>query len=362
MTSLLTSEELRDTARRLLQPHRERRGSAADLWAVMIESGWLALAVPEEFGGLGQPFAALATLYQELGRVPVAQPFMGASIGLGLLVATQRQGADLQSLIDEAIGGTAIVVSASCDPDGLPCAAALPGGIAAAARFVADAGQATHLLLPVTGDELTLLLIARSRAGVGVHELPTWDSSRRVAHLEFSRDSIDRALPVLRGAAAVEALTDAAAHFDLALACDALGGSEQIFQQTLDYMKVRQQFGRTIAGFQALKHRCADLAMELAAAGALVRRACGLGASAGTERRAAAAVARLYAGSVYCHVTEEAVQLHGGIGFTWDHDCHIFLKRARLDEVLGGAAARRKDTLARSMFSAACRERTDPPA
>jgi alkylation response protein AidB-like acyl-CoA dehydrogenase len=130
------------------------------------------------------------------------------------------------------------------------------------------------------------------------------------------------------------ALARAAAHFDLALACDAVGSAEQILAETLTYMETRKQFNRVIASFQALKHRCADLKTSMEASRALVDASCAAFAAGQGEWRAMAAASRLHAGAVYPQVTEEAVQLHGGIGFTWEQSRHLFLKHAPLNDVL----------------------------
>ena len=143
------------------------------------------------------------------------------------------------------------------------------------------------------------------------------------------------------------------AHHDLALACDALGGSDAVFDETLEYLQIRQQFNRPIASFQAIKHRCADLCTALGAAEALVTAACDAFSTRAGDWHTAAVCGRLYASAVYRRVTEDAIQLHGGIGFTWEHRCHRYLKRARLNDALGGTPEQRKDAVAPALFRAA---------
>jgi alkylation response protein AidB-like acyl-CoA dehydrogenase len=161
---------------------------------------------------------------------------------------------------------------------------------------------------------------------------------------------------VLRGADASAALLRIRAHFDLALACDALGGAEAVFDETLAYLHQRHQFNRPIASFQAIKHRCAEHKVSIEASRALVDVACRGAADQCAAWRTKAACARLYAGTVYRNLTEDCVQLHGGIGFTWEYPCHLFLKRARLGEILGGTPEQRKDQAAPALFGMLRRE------
>jgi len=357
---LIQQDELRDSARRVLDRKASRRLPAAQdggvqwsdpgLWRTIADLGWLGIAVPEAMGGLGQPFYVLATLYQELGRVLSAQPFSSATIGLGAFV---RCGGAASVLVDQAIAGDSVIVLTS----GLGTVGASVAGtktvLSGTVRTVPDAGIATHLLVPIDCGEPALALVGLPHPGVSVVHRSTWDQTRQVFDVAFADAEIDSAAVLVRGDAATSLLDHAAAQLDLALACDAIGGSDAIFAETLDYMGIRQQFGRPIASFQALKHRCADLKMAMEASRSLTEAACRAFSDDCDGWRAAAACSRLYAGSVYRTVTEEAVQFHGGIGFTWEHDCHLFLKRARLSEVIAGSSEQRKDQVAPALFRAA---------
>jgi alkylation response protein AidB-like acyl-CoA dehydrogenase len=194
-----------------------------------------------------------------------------------------------------------------------------------------------------------------SHPGLVIEVRKAWDLTRgQVFDVSFEQLELPLSSLILQGDTASQALLRAAAHFDLALACDAIGGSDQILSETLAYMQTRTQFGRTIASFQALKHRCADLATDIEVARALVNSAC-QSTDGALAWRTQAAACRLHAGAVYRRVTEDAVQLHGGIGFTWEHSCHLFLKRARLNDALGGTPEQRKDQVAPHILAAAAR-------
>jgi alkylation response protein AidB-like acyl-CoA dehydrogenase len=292
----------------------------------------------------------LAALYQELGRVLSPQPFVSATIGLGAFI---RCGDAPSDLVDAAVSGESIIVLASGQGTVGASVAGSKIILSGTVRTVLDAGVATHLLVPIDCGEAALALIGLPHPGMSIVHRPTWDQTRQVFDIEFKGAKIDSAAIVVRGDAAASVLDHAAAQLDLALACDAIGGSDAIFTETLDYMGIRQQFGRSIASFQALKHRCADLKMGMEASRSLTDAACRAFSDDRGDWLASAACSRIYTGSVYRTVTEEAVQFHGGIGFTWEHDCHLFLKRARFNDVIAGSPEQRKDKVAPALFRAA---------
>ena len=362
LDALLDTEELRDSARRVLAEQIDRQALLAHareaappdraLWKLMAELGWLGLAVPEERGGLGQPLAVVAVLYDELGRALSREPFVGAVVGLEALCHPAVSGS-AAAVVEAGVAGEAVVVPA-LDPGGLlVCrtegATRVVDGVL---RNVLDAPHATHLVLPVAGEAPFIALVALPHPGVVVTHRPTWDLSRDIADIEFRGLALTDAEIVLRDEAAVQALARMQTHFDLALACDALGGASAAFEETLAYMHQRQQFNRPIASFQALKHRCADHKVGIEASRALLRAACHTADADPATSLEKAARARLHAGAVYRTLTEDCVQLHGGVGFTWEYPCHLFLKRARLGEVLGGTTEQRKDRVAPVLFRA----------
>ncbi|AEI81850.1 acyl-CoA dehydrogenase (plasmid) [Cupriavidus necator N-1] len=367
MEVLIDNDELRDSARRVLERHVDRKTLLGDpcatpsfdrhLWQLIAELGWLGLTIAEGKGGLEQPFAALSTLYFELGRALSPQPFLGASVGLEIIA---HPGATdcAAGLVQAALQGDAIIVAAATGVGSVTCR---PYGgvhmVEGTMRNVLDAVHATHLLVPVEGNQAAIALVALPHPGVDITYRPTWDPTRQVADVAFRELELYEDDIILRGDAAVDAQRRMNAHFDLALACDALGGADAALEGTLVYMHQRHQFNRPIASFQALKHRCAEHKVSIEAARALIHSVCRSAFEAKKEGQAQAAGARIYAGSVYRSLTEDCVQLHGGIGFTWEYPCHLFLKRARSGEVLGGTAEQRKDRVAPALFTLCHRER-----
>jgi alkylation response protein AidB-like acyl-CoA dehydrogenase len=363
LDELIELDELLESARRVLEQRVDRRAllqrSAVpahfdrDLWKVVADLGWLGLTVPQERGGLGQSFVVLAALYRELGGALAVIPFASAAIGLQVLTGYEV-GTVAAGLIEAAMAGDAVVVPVSTGAGA--CAMHMRGRmpvLSGVIRTALDAGHGTHLWVPIPGAIPALALIPLPHPAVVISHRPTWDRTRQVFDVQFDNLPIDENWLVLRGEVASNALSQIAAHFDLALACDAVGGADAIFGETLAYMNARRQFNRTIASFQALKHRCADLKAAMEAARALLNASCRAFAQSEGEWQAMAAGCRLYAEAVYRRVTEEAVQFHGGIGFTWEHSCHLFLKRAGLSEVLGRSTEQRKDAIAPTFFRGA---------
>lgn len=367
MDALIELNELRDAVRRVLAGQVDRLAMLRDpgivpevnrlLWNVIAEQGWPGLAVPEARGGLGQPFSALAVLYTELGRALVGNGFGESLIGLDVL-SHGDAAATAAAVLDAALAGDAVVMLAGTEPDvwrvtDVGDSIAIDG----TGPLLLGAERATHLLLPMRlHGEVAVALLALPQAGITLEGRATWDVTRGQAHtMSLSNLAVTPSNIVLRGDAAEHALERARTHADLALACDAVGGADQILTETLAYMETRKQFNRVIASFQALKHRCADLKTSIEAARGLVDATCQAFSGEQGEWRTAAAGARLYAGLVYRQVSEDAVQLHGGIGFTWEQCCHLFLKRARLNELIGGTVEQRKDAAAVVMLRAAAR-------
>jgi alkylation response protein AidB-like acyl-CoA dehydrogenase len=367
LNDLIELDELRESVRRVIDDLEDRQGMIRDpsglerrdrrFWDTLSGLGWLGLAVPEAQGGLGQPFTALSVLYREFGRSLQSGTFMAAAIGVDVL-STEGATERATALIERCTAGeaTAVVVTTG---NGTHQVRHTQQGFVLDGTYacVPAAGHATHLLIPVQTPEMSIALIELTHAGVEISERVTWDISQQVFDIALNSVVIGEDNLVLSGDAATTALERAEAHLDLALAWDAVGGAERIFSETLEYMATRKQFNRPIASFQALKHRCADLKTSMEAARALVEASSAAFSNGEGEWRAMAACCRLYAGAVYRNVTEEAVQFHGGIGFTWEQACHLFLKRARLNEVLGGSAETRKDRVAPVLLAAA-RERT----
>ena len=318
--------ELADAARKALGDGMARDDAAA----LPGEMGWLMAHVPEDRGGLGLGHDGLAAIAKELGRALVPGP-MVAQLGViaALAHAAPFEGRD--ALLEAAMGGQ--VMTTSLAPEA-----------AAMLTCVPDADRASHVLV-LRPDRVAL--IARDAPGVTVIERPTWDRTRRLFDVTVPHDA--PAIVLAEGAAAQALEATARATMLLALAADALGGAEAALAMTVDYLKTRRQFDRPLAMFQALKHRVADLQCAIAAADALLWQRADQADATLPEIGALKA----HACGVYRAVTEEMIQLHGGIGLTAEHACHLFLKRAMLNAALLGDGAHWDEVSGRALLDGA---------
>jgi alkylation response protein AidB-like acyl-CoA dehydrogenase len=208
---------------------------------------------------------------------------------------------------------------------------------------VAGAADADVLVVPVAGpDGLELHTVARSAAGAEVSPALALDMTRPLADVRFSKAPSSR---VDDGAAQV-AVTEALHTGAALLASEQLGVAQWCFDTTLAYAKDRKQFGRTIGSYQAIKHRLADLWIEVNSATAAARYAADTCARGDADAALAAALAQAYCSGVAVHAAEECVQLHGGIGMTWEYPAHLYLKRAKSDQLAFGTAYRHRARLA----------------
>lgn len=290
------------------------------LWVQAALLGWLGLGIPEDFGGLGMGAQGLAILHGEVGRQAAPGPYIPTLSAAQAIVETGGDAICRAWLPRLASGEISAAVPATIKANTLTHAAA---GISGRLRCLGAAGAA-FVLCPV-GDSWAIVELA----GAEVTVAPMWDRTREVIDVR-----LDSAAPaaILPDAAATRAsLTRAMA---LAVAADGAGGARSITERTIDYMKTREQFGQPIAGFQALKHRAADLATRLAVADEMVRHAVQRVTAEEPDADIWAALAKSEVTESCVFITTDCVQLHGGVGFTWDFDPHIFLKRARLNEVL----------------------------
>jgi alkylation response protein AidB-like acyl-CoA dehydrogenase len=323
------------------------------LWAKASELGWLALTIPEAHGGLEQDFSALAILYEELGCFVAPLPLLGTMLVAEALTTAGSPAQQVEWLPCIAAGELPASLSAGLLSDSVQLSASGDTLILSGRADDLFEGAAAKLLLIGLRDAdgaLRYVLVDPAADGVTVIAEPTADQTRHLAHVRFENTAIpaDRMLP-----GSGEALNDALlSHAALALACDAIGGAAAIFEQTLEYLKIREQFGKPIGSFQALKHRCADHKVALEASAAVVREAVAKRAAGAPDAALFAAMAKFYACDVYAAVATDAVQLHGGIGFTWEHPCHLFLKRAKLNQALFGTSAAHADRAATLLLAA----------
>lgn len=293
-------------------------------WKLIAEMGWLMMPLSEEAGGLGLGRDASAAIHFELGRVLSTAPLMAALLAVEALGASDKL-ADKEAWIERACGGELITMNllpGDVSFDGEAITGTLPA--------VPDADMASHFLVFARG---LAALVPLDAACVSLAERPLWDESRRLFDVTLNHHPVDPDLVIARDNASHDLANRLHGELLLALAADSLGGATAALDMTVEYLKTRKQFDRPLAMFQALKHRCADLKTQVAAAEALMW-------SRATDPEASVidlGSLKALASDVYRMVAEEAIQLHGGIGLTEEHNCHLFMKRAMLNLQLGGS-------------------------
>jgi alkylation response protein AidB-like acyl-CoA dehydrogenase len=319
-----------------------------------VQLGLQAIAIPGEYGGAGFSFAEQAIVLEELGGALYGGPYLASAVlAATALLASQDEGARRDLLPGIASGQTIATLAfteddGSWDPESIRLAAAKNGlgwRLDGHKSFVLD-GNAADLILAVaaTGpSSLSLFAVEATAQGLSRRALPTLDQTRKLARLEFS-DVPGRLIGSPgAGKAALDHTLDVAA---IALAAEQLGGAQQALDMAVEYAKIRHQFGRPIGSFQAIKHRCADLLLEVESLRSAVGYAAAAVAEGSTEVPVLAALVKAYASEVYSHVAGENIQIHGGIGFTWEHDAHLYLKRAKASELFLGDASYHRERLA----------------
>lgn len=309
------------------------------LWAQAATLGWLAIGLPEERGGLGLGAAGLDVLHSELGRRTAPGPFIAT------LAAAQWLGeVGAGDAYDEAIvaGELKIALPALVDD---PASTLNFDGQALSGRsgLLLGAKESGLVIVPVSGPQGAAWALVESGERARLDLQPMWDRTRDLCTLSCNGAPVAAIIPDDDG----RARCILERHLSLAVASDSIGAGYAIAQQTVDYMKTRVQFGRPIGSFQALKHRVADMMVLLATNSHLVAQAVETDGEPSGDLWAALAKASATDG--FRLIAADCLQLHGGIGFTWEYDCHLYLKRARLNEMLVAANGERRDFAAESL-------------
>ncbi len=347
-----TEEALRDSVRQLFadrcppelvaRVYDPEPQDFSGLWRTLAaELGVAGLLVPESLGGAGASAREAAIVMEEIGRAVAPVPFLSSAV---LATTALLRAGDTETVSALARGEltAALVVPLSTMPgDEIAGVGADADGLSGSVTSVAGADEADVLVAPVAGpDGLELHTVSRTAAGVEVSPVVALDMTRPLAHVRFSGAASTPIGPA--DLAVAEALRTGAAL----LASDQLGVAQWCFDTTLAYARERKQFGRVIGSYQAIKHRLADLWFEVGSATAAARYAADTCARGEDDADVAAAIAQAYCSGIAVHAAEECVQLHGGIGMTWEYPAHLYLKRAKSDQLALGTAYRHRARLA----------------
>jgi alkylation response protein AidB-like acyl-CoA dehydrogenase len=361
-------DELRAAARGLLarESSSERVRATADfdraLWGQMVELGWTSIHVPESSGGAGAGYAELGIVLHELGRAITLSPMLASAV-LATGALTLARASDVAGeLLPSIAAGESLGTVAFANADGSYDVArstttwertGTSVRLRGTAGFVLDADVADVLVVAARhadGDAMVVVVDPRV-AGVDVARAATVDATRRLFTISFDDVVVGEERLLCAPGADAEALLERLLAIGVVAAgCDATGVAERVLEGAAAYAKERTQFGKPIGSFQAVKHHCANMAIAVEASRAAVRAACDALDGDEATWSTAAGVVSSFVGPACSAACALGLRVHGGIGFTWEHDSHLYLKRAKLDEVLFGTPSWHRRRLADAVF------------
>ena len=340
-------------------------GHTPALWKKMAEVGWLGLIIPEEYGGAGMNFRDLSILCEEMGRAMMPGPFLSTVLLAGAPILEAGSDEQKKEYLPKIANGEAVFTLAVLEQDGdfwaegVQMRAGRRGDefiINGSKLFVPDAKAADYILVAARTkrsekpeEGITLLLVDAKEWGIYVSPLETMDQTRKQYDGTFRNvpvgvknviGEVNGGWPILEKAAL---LTTAA------LCAEMVGGGEWVRDTTVEYAKDRIAFGVPIGSFQAIKHKCANMHTNLEYARSLMEGAAEAIKEDDPNSALAVSMAKAFCGDTYKMVTNEGVQIHGGIGFTWDHDMHLYFKRARSSDTAFGDGNYHRELIAQAL-------------
>ena len=357
-------EELRKTVRAFLESKspetavREQMetesGFDPAVWSQMGEQmGLQGLSIPEEFGGSGFSFIELGVVLEEMGRALLCAPFFSSVVlAANALLLSGDEAAKKKYLPGIAAGETIATLattepSGKWDEKGITMEAKGSGSyftLTGTKMFVIDGSTASLIIVGArTGKGVSLFAVDSSAKGLTRTSLSTMDQTRKQAKLEFNATPATLVGTEGKGWDVLSQVFDLAA---VALAAEQVGGAQKVLEMAVEYAKVRVQFGRPIGSFQAIKHKCADMLLEVESAKSAAYYGMWCAAEMNDELASVASLAKAYCSEAYFHAAAENIQIHGGIGFTWEHPAHLYFKRAKSSELLFGDPTYHRELLA----------------
>ena len=357
-------EELRKTVRSFLDqksPETEVRrlmetdeGYDPAVWKQMGEQlGLQGLIVPEEFGGSGYSYVELGIVLEEMGRALLCAPYFSTVVlAANTLIHSGDESAKADYLPGIASGDTIATLaftepSGKWDEAGITLPATKKGDdwtLSGTKSFVLDGATASLILVAArTGKGVSLFGVEGDASGLTRTALSTMDQTRKQAKLEFNGTPARLIGTEGDGWKTLSTVLDLAA---VALAAEQVGGAQKVLDMSVEYAKVRIQFGRPIGSFQAIKHKCADMLLEVESAKSAAYYGMWCASEMNDELPSVASLAKAYCSEAYFHSAAENIQIHGGIGFTWEHPAHLYFKRAKSSELLFGDPTYHRELLA----------------
>jgi alkylation response protein AidB-like acyl-CoA dehydrogenase len=359
-------EELRRTVRDFLEKESDEksvrelmaseRGYDPTTWSRMAEElGLVGLIVSEQYGGAGFGMIELAIVAEEMGRVLLCAPYLSSAVLATSALELAADEAARNEILPKLASGESIgtlAFSESANPWDLSAIAmtAEPDGetfrLSGEKNYVLDGHVANEILVAARVDgALGLFRVAENAAGLTREALPPLDPTRKLATLRFANTPAAR----IASGDVSEALEHALIRTIVALTAEQLGGTQRVLEVATDYAKTRLQFGRPIGSFQAIKHQCADMLVQVEFARSAVYNAAFADEEDLEATAAAARMAKSYCSEAYLHAACQNIQIHGGMGFTWEHSAHLYYKRAKASELLFGSPSSHREKMAAAL-------------
>jgi alkylation response protein AidB-like acyl-CoA dehydrogenase len=357
-------DELRKTVRAFLESKspetavREQMeteaGYDAAVWSQMGEQmGLQGLSIPEEYGGSGYGFVELGIVLEEMGRALLCAPFYASVVLAANTLLHSGDDAAKKAHLPGIASGETIATVAFTEPSGkwdeagvtMEANAAGDGyTLTGTKMFVLDGHTASLVIVAArTAKGVSLFAVDGSASGLTRTALSTMDQTRKQAKLEFANTPATLIGTEGDGWKVLSTVLDLAA---VGLAAEQVGGAQKVLEMAVEYAKVRVQFGRPIGSFQAIKHKCADMLLEVESAKSAAYYGMWCASEMNDELPSVASLAKAYCSEAYFHATAENIQIHGGIGFTWEHPAHLYFKRAKSSELLFGDPTYHRELLA----------------
>jgi alkylation response protein AidB-like acyl-CoA dehydrogenase len=366
-------ELLRASARRFLENEcptafvRERMAEPAAVtdafWRKLSDQGWFGILYPEEAGGSALGLVDMTVLMEEMGRAVMPGPFFSTILLGGSAILEAGSPAQRQEWLPRIVAGSAKVSLAWTEPNARWDAA----GIVASGRetasgfvlsgtklFVLDAHSSDALVVAVRTrdgstmeDGISLFLVPNDTPGIAVTLLPTVDETRKLCEVRLDQVAVPAATLLGEKHGAWRALSRVLDRATVALCAEMCGGAQRVLDMTTDYAKIRIAFGKPIGSYQGVKHRAADMLVDVENAKSLTYYAAWAIDEELAEAPLAVSMAKAYASDACRKVAGAGIQLHGGIGFTWEHDLQLYFKRAKASEVAFGDATWHRERVAR---------------
>jgi alkylation response protein AidB-like acyl-CoA dehydrogenase len=324
----------------------------------MAELGWMGIAIPEQFGGQGMSYVDLAVLLEEMGRALVPGPFFASVCMAAPVVLEAGSDAQKKEILTGIASGErnatlAYTESARADASSIELSAREGDGaytLNGTKRFVLDAQIADTLIVAARTSEsgdptqgVTLFVVDAKAPGITVTQLNAMDMTRRLCDVSFDGVKVTAAAILGSQENGWRPLERALLKATGMLCAESVGGAQKVLDMSVEYAKERIQFGRPIGSFQAVKHKCAEMLVDVELGRSAMYYAAWAASEDDAELPLAASMAKAFCGDAFTRVASTGIHVHGGIGFTWEHDMHLYFKRAKANEVFLGDPTHHRD-------------------